>query len=213
MEKITVGHFLRGRPSSALTPAQSSVQSWPMPSVSSGRCQAGHSASLSPHINLSHSRTETVTHPTLYGARYPPKPIPFLCSSPCYPPVKFWPRPTPRCSIQASVSCPSHCRRGVASSYCVGRCLSSPLNRRDAGANHPTTMPHAAPLLPPSLLTPHASHLASSSLATRPVGTMRGHTHARHYHYDVVAVPCCARMHSHHSATVSSRHLPHSLLV
>jgi hypothetical protein len=38
-------------------------------------------------------------------------------------------------------------------------------------------MSHAAPLLPPSLLTPHAARLASSSLAPRRVGTMRWHAH------------------------------------
>jgi hypothetical protein len=38
-------------------------------------------------------------------------------------------------------------------------------------------MSHASPLLPSSLLTPHAARLASSSLAPRRVGTI--HWHAR----------------------------------
>jgi hypothetical protein len=88
--------------------AQSSGRSWPTPSASSGRYQAGTSASWTPHVSLSPSRVETVTHPTRYGTRYPPKPVPFLCNSPHCPPVKFRPRPTQRCSIQASMSCPSH---------------------------------------------------------------------------------------------------------
>jgi hypothetical protein len=38
-------------------------------------------------------------------------------------------------------------------------------------------MSHAAPLLPPSLLTPRVARLVSSSLAPHHVGTMRWHTH------------------------------------
>jgi hypothetical protein len=48
------------------------------------------------------------------------------------------------------------CHRGIMSSCYVDRSLSSPLSRRDAGANL-ATMPHAAPLLPPSLLAPRAA--------------------------------------------------------
>jgi hypothetical protein len=103
-----VGCFLRGRPSSALPSSQSSVRSQPTPSASSGRCQVGPNASRTPHVSLSPSQVETVTHLTRYGARYPPKPVPFLCSSPRCPLVKFRPCPAPRCSIQVSVSCPSH---------------------------------------------------------------------------------------------------------
>jgi hypothetical protein len=40
-------------------------------------------------------------------------------------------------------------------------------------------MPHTMPLLPPSLLTPRAARLASSSLAPRRVGAMHLHAHAR----------------------------------
>jgi hypothetical protein len=50
-----------------------------------------------------------------------------------------------------------HCRRGIASSCYINRSLSSPLNRRDVGAKHSMTTPHAMPLLPPSLLAPHAA--------------------------------------------------------
>jgi hypothetical protein len=41
-------------------------------------------------------------------------------------------------------------------------------------------MSRAAPLLPPSLLTPHAARLASSSLAPHRVGTMRWHAYVCH---------------------------------
>jgi hypothetical protein len=61
-----------------------------------------------PHTSASPSRAAAITHPTRYRACYRSKPIPFLCSLPRCPPVKFLPRPVPRCSIQASVSCPSH---------------------------------------------------------------------------------------------------------
>jgi hypothetical protein len=54
------------------------------------------------------------------------------------------------------------------------------LHGRDAGARSSTTMSHTAPLLPTSLLTPCAAHLASSSLAPRHVGTMRWHAHVCH---------------------------------
>jgi hypothetical protein len=52
---------------------------------------------------------------------------------------------------------------------CQGRCATTML----------ATRPHTAPLLPPSLLTPRAARLASSSLAPRHVGTMHMHAHAR----------------------------------
>jgi hypothetical protein len=52
-------------------------------------------------------------------------------------------------------------------------------------------MPHAAPLLPPSLLTPRAARLASSSLAPRRVGAMRWHAHARRVALSS-ATPCLA---------------------
>jgi hypothetical protein len=100
--------------------------------------------------------------------------------------MKFWPHPAPRCSIQASVSCPSHpfaCRRGVASSCCVGRSLSSPLNHRDAGAKHPMTIPRAVPLLPPSLLETCA---APSSLQLPSPAPRRHHA---------LACPCALRGH------------------
>jgi hypothetical protein len=55
-------------------------------------------------------------------------------------------------------------------------CSAMPsLRGRDAHARSSTAMSHAAPLLPPSLLTPHAARLASSSLAPCRVGTMRWH--------------------------------------
>jgi hypothetical protein len=101
-------------------------------------------------------------------------------------------------------------------------------------------MPHAAPLPPPSMLTPRAARLASSSLAPRLVGTMRWHAHACHVglssatpgqltrangvwtnnlrvasmqgrcHCDVTAVPCCTREHAS-SAAAPSHHLALSL--
>jgi hypothetical protein len=58
------------------------------------------------------------------------------------------------------------------------RCSAvSSLHSRDAGARSSTSMSCAVPLLPPSLLTTRVTHLASSSLAPRRVGTMRWHTH------------------------------------
>jgi hypothetical protein len=79
-----------------------------MPFSSPGHCQAGPGVLRTPQVSLSPSQAETVMHPTRYGTRYPPKPVPFLCSSPRCMLVKFQPHPVPRCSIQASVSCPSH---------------------------------------------------------------------------------------------------------
>jgi hypothetical protein len=73
------------------------------------------------------------------------------------------------------------CRRGVASSCCVDRSLSSLLNCRDAGAKHPVTVPRAAPLLPPSLL---ASRAALSSLQL--------HSSALHRHHQ--PPPCLAHL-------------------
>jgi hypothetical protein len=78
----------------------------------------------------------------------------------------------------AGSSCPL-AHRGVASPCCAGRPLSRPLRRHDVGAKHLATRPHAVLLLPPSLLTPRVTNLASSSLAPRRIGTMRWHTHAR----------------------------------
>jgi hypothetical protein len=85
-----------------------SLRSRPAPFSYLGHCQAGPGVLQTPHVSLSPSRAETVTHPTRYGIQYPPKSVPFLCSSSCCPPVKLQPCPTPRCSIQASVSCLSH---------------------------------------------------------------------------------------------------------
>jgi hypothetical protein len=61
------------------------------------------------------------------------------------------------------------------------RCFVVPsLHGRDAGARSSTAMPHAAPLLPPSLLTPHATRLASSYRASRYIGTVYLRTIACH---------------------------------
>jgi hypothetical protein len=85
-----------------------SLRSRPVPFSSPGHCQAGPNVLQTPLVSLSPSRAETVMHLTRYDARYPPKPVLFICSLPRCPPVKFWPRPAPRCSIQASMSSPSH---------------------------------------------------------------------------------------------------------
>jgi hypothetical protein len=54
------------------------------------------------------------------------------------------------------------------------RCSAVPsLRGRDARARISTVMSRTAPLLHPSLLTPHAAHLASSSLAPSHIGTLR----------------------------------------
>jgi hypothetical protein len=83
------------------------------------------------------------------------------------PSSRYWPTIAGR-----TVTSPPLCHRLFTAPMC---CRFD----RDAGARSSTAMPHAAPLLPPSLLTPCAACLASSSLAPRRVGTMRWHTHAR----------------------------------
>jgi hypothetical protein len=84
----------------------------------------------------------------------------------------------------------SHCRRGVASSCCVGRSLSLPLHHHDASAKHPMTMPRATSLLPPPLLELSA---APSSLQL-PISTPR-----RHH-----ALACPRVPHGHHHPPLSS---------
>jgi hypothetical protein len=130
--KITMGHFLHGRPRLALPLTQSSIRSWPVLSASSRRCQAGPSASRTPHVNLSPSRAETITHPTRYGARYPPKPVPFLCSSLRCPPVKFQPRLASRCSIQTFVSYPSHPFAFRLAFGLLASCIAAEVSHRPA---------------------------------------------------------------------------------
>jgi hypothetical protein len=169
-----------------------SLQSRPAPFSSPGHCQAGPGVLQTPHVSPSPSRVETVTHPTRYGSCYPPIPVPLLCSSPHCPPMKFQPCPTPRCSIQASVSCPSHpfaCRlvKGPLASHIPAEASCRPAvsvdccHRRRTAAM-PVTTPRAAPLLPNSLLAPRAapSSLQLPSPALRHVGTMRWHAHACH---------------------------------
>jgi hypothetical protein len=87
--------------------------------------------------------------------------------------------PRPILSLLADDCRPYHHLTSAASSPC--HCSAVPsLHGRDAGARSSTTMSHTAPLLPTSLLTPCAAHLASSSLAPRHVGTMRWHAHVCH---------------------------------
>jgi hypothetical protein len=108
MEKSSRAVSLQASPFLQHFQPSPSLRSRPAPFSSSGRCQAGPGVSQTPHVSLSPSQAETVMHSTCYGARYPPKLVPFLCSSPCCPSMKFRPRPAPMCSIQASVSYPSH---------------------------------------------------------------------------------------------------------
>jgi hypothetical protein len=173
--------------------AQHHVDPRPVLLPSPGHCQAGLSVSWIPHVSLSPSRVETVTHPTRYRARYHSKPVPFLCFSLRCSLVKLRTHPAPRCSVQASVSCLSprlravgkpYCHRAVTSPYCTGQSLSSPLHHHDAGAKHLATTPHAAPLLPPPLLAPHA---APSSLQLPSPASRRHRALAR---------PCA--LHGHH---------------
>jgi hypothetical protein len=79
LEKIVVGRFLRGRPSSALTPTNLHVRSQPAPFACSRRCQMGPDTLRTPPVNLTSSRA---------GNRYAHdplprpltlKPVPFLC--------------------------------------------------------------------------------------------------------------------------------------
>jgi hypothetical protein len=160
-----------------------------------GRCQAGPSVSRTPHISLSPSRAETVTHPTQCRVHHRSKPIPFLCSSPRRPPVKFRPCPAPRCSIQASVSCLSHpfaCRLacGPLASHIVVEASRHPAAPADCcHRRYTTVMP--VPSTRRQRLTQrlyfllpcwHSVRLclASSSLALCCVGTVSWHTHACH---------------------------------
>jgi hypothetical protein len=130
-----VGRFLRGRPSSALASAQSSRRSRPAPSVSSGRCHVGPGASQTPPISLSTLRVETVSRPTRYGTRYPPKPVPFLCSD------RF----------------PHRCDSGQTATRASGQgCLMPPcriptLSATNCGLSHPIVMPRPPPSPPPPL--------------------------------------------------------------
>jgi hypothetical protein len=64
-----------------------------------------------------------------------------------------------------------HLTSAASSPFCCSIVLS--LHGRDARARSSIVMSRAAPLVPPSLLTPHAACLASSSLAPCHVGTMR----------------------------------------
>jgi hypothetical protein len=70
-------------------------------------------------------------------------------------------------------------------------------------------MPRAAPLLPPSLLTPRAVRLASSSVAPHRVGTMRWHAHARHVALSSTT-PCLAHYSDADVRTKLLRHRPHA---
>jgi hypothetical protein len=150
----------------------------------------GPSVSWTPHVSLSHSREETVTHPTRYRARYRPKPIPFLCSSPRCPPVKFRPHPTPRCSIQAFVSCLSH----PLACGPLASCIATETSRRPAVPANRCHCRCTAAIPVPSTQRQRLTQrlffllpcwhrvrlrLASSFLAPRRVDTVRCHAHAR----------------------------------
>jgi hypothetical protein len=87
----------------------------------------------------------------------PAKPIPFPCSSPYHPPVKFRQCPMPRCSVQATAGCPvasPHCRPPIADQAIPLRCctlLSRVIAchyyaRHDAMAKHlPPRVPRSTP--------------------------------------------------------------------
>jgi hypothetical protein len=139
------------------------------------------------------------------------------------PSSRYWPTIAGR-----TITSPPLCHRLFTASMC---CRFG----RDAGARSSTAMPHAAPLLPPSLLTPCAACLASSSLAPRarrhhalahpcaprgpvqrhplassPKPTAYGQTHSVSHPRKVTAAPCCPHEHAR-STAASSRHLPLSL--
>jgi hypothetical protein len=81
----------------------------------------------------------TLSHCVNCGAPWHPvTTAPCVCSSPRCPPVKFRPRPAPRCSIQASVSCrhippllasriavKASCRPAAPVNRCQGRCAAT----------------------------------------------------------------------------------------
>jgi hypothetical protein len=73
------GRFLRGRPSSAPTPAHLRVRSWPTPSASSGRYQVGPDVSRTPHVSLTPSWAKNRYAPDPPLRLLPPKPVSFLC--------------------------------------------------------------------------------------------------------------------------------------
>jgi hypothetical protein len=87
--------------------------------------------------------------------------------------------PCPILSLLAD-NCGSYCHlTSVAPSPFCGSAV--PLLRgQDAHARSSTAMSHTGPLLPPSLLTPRAARLASSSLAPCHVGSMRCHARVSH---------------------------------
>jgi hypothetical protein len=104
-----------------------------------------------------HDSDQTATRASGQGCLVLPRPILSLLANDCGP-YRHHPSAAPspfRCSVVSS------------------------LYGRDAGARSSTVMPRTAPLLPPPLLTPRAARLASSSLASRRVGTMRWHANAR----------------------------------
>jgi hypothetical protein len=166
-----------------------------VPFASLGCCPADPGVSRTPHVSLSSSRAETVTHPTRYRARYRSKPIPFFYSLTRCLPVKFRPRPVPRCSVQASMSCPSH---PLAYRHACGPLAShiaTEASRHPAAPADPYHHRCTAALPVPStkrqclvqrfcfiLPSRHRVRLrlASSCLAPRRVRTVRWHAHACH---------------------------------
>jgi hypothetical protein len=131
-----------------------------VPSASSGRCQAGPSASRTPHVNLTPSWARTVRHPTRYHARYRPNPSP---SSAATSPVKFPSLSRPHIAFFTTHRRPSHplLPSAVISRVDALRChlpaeppvlVGAAAGRHDAGAKHPATRSRAASLLPPPLL-------------------------------------------------------------
>jgi hypothetical protein len=137
MEKSSRAVSLRAGPFLEHFRPSPSLRSRPALFSSPSHCQAGPGVLQIPHISLSPSQVEIVMYPTCYGARYPPKPVPFLCSLLRYPPVKFRPCPARRCSIQASVSCLSHpltCR--LACGSLASRIATEASRRPGASVNH-----------------------------------------------------------------------------
>jgi hypothetical protein len=82
--------------------------------------------------------------------------------------------PHPILSLLADDCGPYHHLTSAAPSPFHCSAVPSP-HVQDASARSSTAMSHTVPLLPPSLLTPHAAHLASSSLAPHRIGIMRWH--------------------------------------
>jgi hypothetical protein len=124
-----------------------------------------------------------------------PNTSPLSAPHACYPLVKFWSHPVPRCSVQASVTCPSHplayrLTCGPPASRIASEALHRPVVLPDCCHRRCTTM-MPVPSTQRQCLAQRLCfllpcwhrvrlRLASSCLAPRRVGTVHWHTHEHH---------------------------------